>query len=43
MKKKRLLSGMRPTGPMHIGHYFGALQNWVALQDECDAFFMVAD
>jgi len=43
MKKKRLLSGMRPTGPLHIGHYFGALQNWVALQEECDAFFMVAD
>ncbi|HZN63503.1 MAG TPA: tryptophan--tRNA ligase [Planctomycetota bacterium] len=43
MKKKRLLSGMRPTGPMHIGHYFGALQNWVALQEECEAFFMVAD
>jgi tryptophanyl-tRNA synthetase len=43
VKKKRLLSGMRPTGPLHIGHYFGALQNWVALQEECDAFFMVAD
>jgi tryptophanyl-tRNA synthetase len=43
MKKKRLLSGMRPTGPLHLGHYFGALQNWVALQDECEAFFMVAD
>ena len=43
MKKKRLLSGMRPTGPMHIGHYFGALQNWVALQEDCEAFFMVAD
>ena len=43
MKKKRLLSGMRPTGPLHLGHYFGALQNWVALQEECEAFFMVAD
>ena len=43
MKKKRLLSGMRPTGPLHLGHYYGALQNWVALQEECDAFFMVAD
>ena len=43
MKKKRLLSGIRPTGPLHIGHYFGALQNWVALQEECEAFFMVAD
>jgi len=43
MKKKRILSGMRPTGPLHIGHYFGALQNWVALQDDYEAFFMVAD
>jgi tryptophanyl-tRNA synthetase len=43
VKKKRLLSGMRPTGPLHLGHYFGALQNWVALQEECEAFFMVAD
>ncbi len=43
MAKKRILSGMRPTGQLHIGHYFGALQNWVALQDEFDAFYMVAD
>jgi tryptophanyl-tRNA synthetase len=43
MRKKRLLSGMRPTGPLHLGHYFGALQNWALLQDECEAFFMVAD
>ncbi len=43
MKKKRILSGMRPTGPLHIGHYFGALQNWVALQDEFECFYMVAD
>src|SRR6266851_2163367 len=33
-KKSRLLSGMRPTGRLHIGHYFGALQNWVRLQNE---------
>jgi tryptophanyl-tRNA synthetase len=32
-KKKRVVSGMRPTGRLHIGHYFGALQNWVRLQD----------
>ena len=43
MKKKRLLSGIRPTGPLHIGHYFGALQNWVALQDEFESFYMAAD
>ncbi len=43
MAKKRILSGMRPTGPLHIGHYFGALRNWIALQDEYDCFYMVAD
>jgi tryptophanyl-tRNA synthetase len=41
--KKRILSGMRPTGKLHLGHYFGVLQNWVALQDEYDCYFMVAD
>ena len=41
--KKRILSGMRPTGRLHLGHYFGVLQNWVALQDEYDCFFMAAD
>ena len=35
-KRKRVLSGMRPTGRLHIGHYFGALQNWRALQDKID-------
>jgi tryptophanyl-tRNA synthetase len=34
LQKKRVLSGMRPTGRLHIGHYFGALQNWVRLQNE---------
>jgi tryptophanyl-tRNA synthetase len=34
---------MRPTGRLHLGHYFGVLQNWVALQDEYDCFFMAAD
>ena len=43
MAKKRVLSGMRPTGMLHIGHYFGALRNWVTLQDEYDCFYMVAD
>ena len=41
--KKRVLSGMRPTGPLHIGHLVGALKNWVRLQDEYECFFMVAD
>lgn len=41
--KKRILSAMRPTGPMHIGHLLGALQNWVKLQDEYECLFMVAD
>ncbi|MBM3334781.1 tryptophan--tRNA ligase, partial [Candidatus Sumerlaeota bacterium] len=35
--------GMRPTGRLHLGHYFGALQNWARLQDEYECFFMVAD
>ena len=41
----RVLSGMRPTGRLHIGHYFGALQNWVRLQNDpaYDCFFFVAD
>ncbi len=41
--KKRVLSGMRPTGRLHLGHYFGALSNWLKLQKEYDCFFFVAD
>jgi tryptophanyl-tRNA synthetase len=43
--KKRVLSGMRPTGRLHIGHYFGALENWVKLQNDAqyECFFFVAD
>ncbi len=41
--KSRVLSGMRPTGAMHLGHYHGALKNWVRLQHEHDCFFFVAD
>ncbi len=41
--KKRLLSAMRPTGPLHLGHLVGALKNWARLQDKYDCFFMVAD
>ena len=41
--RPRVLSGMRPTGALHLGHYHGALKNWVRLQDEHDCFFFVAD
>jgi len=43
MSEPRVLSGMRPTGALHIGHYHGALKNWVRLQDEMPCFFFVAD
>ncbi len=43
MSTTRVLSGMRPTGAMHIGHYHGALKNWVRLQHEHECFFFVAD
>ena len=43
MFEPRVLSGMRPTGALHIGHYHGALKNWVKLQDEHPCFFFVAD
>jgi len=44
-KRKRVLSGMRPTGRLHIGHYFGALQNWRSLQDDphYECFYFIAD
>ena len=41
--KARVLSGMRPTGALHLGHYHGALKNWVRLQDEYECFYFVAD
>lgn len=41
--KRRILSGMRPTGPLHLGNYHGALANWVRLQAEYECFFFVAD
>ncbi|HUN91679.1 MAG TPA: tryptophan--tRNA ligase [Burkholderiaceae bacterium] len=43
MYEDRVLSGMRPTGSCHIGHYHGALKNWVRLQDEHPCFFFAAD
>ena len=42
-KKKRVLSGMRPTGKLHLGNYVGALANWVRMQDEYECFFVVVD
>jgi tryptophanyl-tRNA synthetase len=41
--KKRVLSGMRPTGKLHLGHLHGTLQNWIKLQNEYDCFFFAAD
>lgn len=41
--KKRVLSGMRPTGPLHLGNLHGALLNWVNMQDEYNCFFFIAD
>jgi len=43
MNRKRVLSGMRPTGRLHLGHLFGALDNWKKLQEEYDCFFFIAD
>ena len=42
-KRDRVLSGMRPTGKLHLGNYLGALENWVKLQDSMDCFYFVAD
>ena len=41
--QQRVLSGMRPTGRLHLGHYHGVLKNWVRLQHEYECFFFVAD
>jgi tryptophanyl-tRNA synthetase len=43
MPKKRILSGMRPSGKLHLGNYAGALENWLHLQDEFENYFFVAD
>jgi tryptophanyl-tRNA synthetase len=40
---KRVLSGMRPTGKLHLGNYMGALHNWVRLQDQYECYFFIAD
>ncbi len=43
MEKKRILTGDRPTGPLHLGHYVGSVQNRVKLQDEYESFIIMAD
>ena len=43
LSERRILSGMRPTGRLHLGHYHGVLRNWVRLQHEYECFFFVAD
>ncbi len=41
--RARVLSGMRPTGKLHLGNYMGALANWVKLQDQYECYFFIAD
>ena len=41
--KKRILTGIRPTGALHLGHYVGALKNWIDLQNQFDCYFLIAD
>src|SRR5579863_2588142 len=43
VSRPRVLSGMRPTGKLHLGNYMGALKNWVELQDEFECYFFIAD
>jgi tryptophanyl-tRNA synthetase len=43
MAKERILSGMRPSGKLHLGNYLGALKNWVQLQQDYDCFYFIAD
>ena len=42
-ERKRILTGVRPTGALHLGHYAGALENWIRLQEEYECFFLIAD
>lgn len=42
-ERKRILTGIRPTGSLHLGHYAGAIENWVRLQHEYDCSFLIAD
>lgn len=42
-KRKRILTGIRPTGALHLGHYVGALETWLRHQDDYDCYFLIAD
>ncbi|MEZ4493635.1 MAG: tryptophan--tRNA ligase [Dehalococcoidia bacterium] len=42
-ERKRILTGIRPTGALHLGHYAGALENWIRLQREYECYFLIAD
>ena len=42
-RRKRVLSGVQPTGSIHLGNYFGAIKNWVGMQEDFDAFYCVVD
>ncbi len=42
-ERQRILTGVRPTGALHLGHYAGALENWIRLQHEYECFFLIAD
>lgn len=42
-QRKRILTGVRPTGNLHLGHYAGALENWVRLQSDYESYFLIAD
>src|SRR3954452_24704399 len=42
-KRKRILSGLQPSGKLHLGNYFGAIRQHIALQDEGDCFYFIAD
>lgn len=43
VEKFKIMSGMRPTGKLHLGHYLGVIKNWIELQNEYDSYFSVAD
>ena len=42
-ERKRILTGIRPTGALHLGHYAGALENWVRLQHDYETYFLIAE
>ena len=42
-KRQKIVSGMRPTGKLHLGHYLGVIENWVKLQSEFDCYYFIAD